>query len=77
MFVSAEAGMIEFKDPQFDRSVILLVRVRWSLANGLSFRTLEEMMAVRGVAFEHLTIHRWVVRYSRDSCYGSICVSAP
>jgi transposase-like protein len=55
--------MIGFKGRQFDRSVILLC-VRWYLAYGLSLRNLEEMMAERGIAVDHATVHRWVVRYS-------------
>jgi transposase-like protein len=54
-----------FKGRQFDRSVILLC-VRWYLAYNLSLRNLEEMMAERGVAVDHATIHRWVVRYAPE-----------
>jgi transposase-like protein len=52
-----------FKGRHFDRSVILLC-VRWYLAYGLSLRNLEEMMAERGVAVDHATIHRWTVHYA-------------
>ncbi|HBN6246002.1 TPA: IS6 family transposase, partial [Clostridioides difficile] len=52
-----------FKGRQFDQSVILLC-VRWYLAYSLSLRDLEEMMAERGVAVDHTTIHRWTVRYT-------------
>ena len=54
-----------FKGRQFDQSVILLC-VRWYLAYGLSLRDLEEMMAERGIAVDHATIHRWVIRYSPE-----------
>lgn len=30
----------------------------------LSLRDLEEMMAERGIAVDHTTIHRWTVRYT-------------
>jgi putative transposase len=64
-----------FKGGQFDRSAILLC-VRWYLAYGLSLRDLEGMMAERGIAVDHATIHRWVVRYSPEhSCSVSICAS--
>ena len=53
------------KGRQFDRSVILLC-VRWYLAYGLSLRDLEEMMAERGIAVDHATIHRWLIRYSPE-----------
>ena len=52
-----------FKGRQFDRSVILLC-LRWYLAYNLSLRDLEEMMAERGIAVDHATIHRWTVRYA-------------
>lgn len=52
-----------FKGRQFDQSVILLC-VRWYLAYKLSLRDLEEMMAERGIAVDHTTIHRWTVRFA-------------
>jgi putative transposase len=54
-----------FKGRHFDRSVILLC-VRWYLAYNLSLRNLEEMMAERGISVDHVTVHRWVVRYSPE-----------
>ncbi|WP_145575117.1 IS6 family transposase [Yersinia mollaretii] len=36
--------------------------VRWYLAYTLSLRNLEEMMAERGIAVDHSTLHRWVIR---------------
>src|SRR6478735_2714414 len=52
-----------FNGRHFDQSVILLC-VRWYLAYNLSLRDLEEMMAERGIAVDHATIHRWTVRYA-------------
>jgi transposase-like protein len=52
-----------FKGRHFDRAVILLC-VRGYLAYNLSLRDLEEMMAERGIAVDHATIHRWAVRYA-------------
>jgi hypothetical protein len=49
-----------FKGRHFDRSVILLC-VRWYLAYNLSLRNLEEMMAQRGIAVDHATVHRWTI----------------
>ena len=54
-----------FKGRHFDRSAILLC-IRRYLAYNLSRRNLEEMMAERGIAVNHATIHRWVVRYSPE-----------
>lgn len=52
-----------FRGRQFDQSVTLLC-MRWYLAYSLSLRDLEEMMAERGIAVDHATIHRWTVRYA-------------
>jgi transposase-like protein len=52
-----------FKGRHFDRSVILLC-VRWYLAYNLSLRNLEEMMAQRGIAVDHATVHRWTIHYA-------------
>ncbi|WP_414475995.1 IS6 family transposase [Microvirga sp. M2] len=52
-----------FKGRHFDRSVILLC-VRWYLANNLSLRNLEEMSAERGTSVDHATVHRWTVHYA-------------
>ena len=41
---------------------IMLVCVRWYAAYALSLRNLEEMMAERGVAVDHATVHRWAVK---------------
>lgn len=35
---------------------------RWYLAYALSLRNLEEMMTERGIAVDHSTLHRWVIR---------------
>jgi transposase-like protein len=54
-----------FKCRHFDRSIILLF-VRCYLAYSLSLRNLQEMMAERGIAVDHATIHRWIIRYSPE-----------
>ena len=41
---------------------VMLVYVRWYAAYPLSLRNLEEMMAERGVAVDHTTVHRWAVK---------------
>ncbi|AKM31680.1 integrase [Pandoraea faecigallinarum] len=41
---------------------VMLQCVRWYVAYSLSSRDLEEMMAERGVAVDHSTIHRWVIK---------------
>src|SRR5476649_615785 len=41
---------------------IMLVCVRWYVAYPLSLRNLEEMMAERGIAVDHSTVHRWAIK---------------
>ena len=41
---------------------VMLVCVRWYAAYPLSLRQIEEMMAERGVAVDHATIHRWAIK---------------
>src|SRR5476649_2620597 len=41
---------------------IMLVCVRWYVAYPLSLRNLEEMMAERGIAVDHSTVHRWALK---------------
>src|SRR6202048_5508290 len=41
---------------------VILTLVRWYLAYPLSLRHLEEMMAERGIAVDHSTVHRWAIK---------------
>lgn len=41
---------------------VILTCVRWYVAYPLSLRHLEEMMAARGVAVDHSTVHRWAIK---------------
>jgi putative transposase len=41
---------------------VMLMCVRWYAAYSLSLRNLEEMMAERGVAVDHATVHRWALK---------------
>ena len=46
------------------RDEIIVLCLRWYLRYPLSYRNLEEMMAERGLAIDHSTIARWVLRYA-------------
>jgi transposase-like protein len=48
---------------RFPREAIVLA-VRWYLGYGLSYRDVDELLAERGVQVEHVTIHRWVRRFT-------------
>jgi putative transposase len=41
---------------------VMLLCVRWYAAYSLSLRNLAEMMAERGIAVDHSTVHRWVIK---------------
>ena len=45
-------------------SEIILLAVRWYLRFGLSYRDLEELLAERGVEVDHVTLNRWVQRFT-------------
>jgi putative transposase len=57
--------MIDFKGSQFEREIILW-GVRWDVAYPLSYRQLEEMMRARGVAVDHSTLNRWVIKHAPE-----------
>jgi transposase, IS6 family len=43
---------------------VITLAVRWYLRYGLSYRDVEELLAERGVAVDHVTIYRWVQRFT-------------
>jgi len=43
---------------------VIVVAVRWYLRFGLSYRDVEELLTERGVEVDHVTIYRWVQRFT-------------
>jgi len=43
---------------------VILLAVRWYLRYGLSYRDVEELLAERGIEVDHVTIYRWVQRFT-------------
>jgi transposase-like protein len=43
---------------------VIVVAVRWYLRFGLSYRDVQELLAERGVEVDHVTIYRWVRRFT-------------
>ena len=41
-----------------------MLAVRWYLGFGLSYRDVEELLAERGVEVDHVTVYRWVLRFT-------------
>jgi transposase-like protein len=48
---------------RFPADVIVLA-VRWYLRFGLSYRDVEELLTERGVEVDHVTVYRWVLRFT-------------
>src|SRR4051794_9737536 len=58
-----QTGSVAFAGFRFPPEVILLA-VRWYLRFGLSYRDLEELLAERGIEVDHVTLYRWVQRFT-------------
>jgi transposase-like protein len=43
---------------------VVLLAVRWYLRYSLSYRDVEELLAERGIEVDHVTIYRWVQRFT-------------
>jgi IS6 family transposase len=43
---------------------VIMLAVRWYLRFGLSYRDVEELLAERGIKVDHVTIYRWVLRFT-------------
>ena len=61
--VMTSSSASAFAGFRFPREVIS-VAVRWYLRYGLSYRDVEELLAERGVNVDHVTIYRWVQRFT-------------
>ena len=48
---------------RFPPAVIVLA-VRWYLRFSLSYRDVEELLTERGVEVDHVTVYRWVLRFT-------------
>ena len=62
---------------RFPREVIS-VAVRWYLRYGLSYRDVEELLAERGITVDHVTVYRWVQRFTPEFIEAArLCRRAP
>jgi transposase, IS6 family len=43
---------------------VITVAVRWYLRYSLSYRDMEELLAERGIEVDHVTVYRWVQRFT-------------
>jgi len=58
--VGIPSGFVGFRFPP----EVILLAVRWNLRYGLSYRDLEELLAERGIEVDHVTLYRWVQRFT-------------
>ena len=63
--MTAHHATSAFAGFRFPREVIS-VAVRWYLRYGLSYRDVEELLAERGVTVDHVTVYRWVQRFTPE-----------
>jgi transposase-like protein len=59
----APSARSAFAGFRFPPDVIVLA-VRWYLRYGLSYRDVEELLVERGVEVDHVTVYRWVLRFT-------------
>jgi transposase-like protein len=43
---------------------VIVLAVRWYLRFGLSYRDVEELLVERGIDVDHVTVYRWVRRFT-------------
>jgi IS6 family transposase len=43
---------------------VIMVAVRWYLRYALSYRDVEELLAERGITVDHVSVYRWVQRFT-------------
>ena len=43
---------------------VITVAIRWYLRYGLSYRDVEELLGERGIEVDHVTVYRWVQRFT-------------
>jgi transposase, IS6 family len=43
---------------------VIVLAVRWYLRFGLPYRDVEEFLSERGVEVDHVTIYRWLLRFT-------------
>src|SRR5881628_1455201 len=56
----AQSAFAGFRFP----SDVIMLAVRWYLRFGLSYRDVEELLAERGIDVDHVTVFRWVQRFT-------------
>jgi transposase-like protein len=58
--LSAPSAFVGFRFP----TEVIVVAVRWCLRYDLSYRDVEELLGERGIEVDHVTVYRWVQRFT-------------
>src|SRR5918997_5909024 len=61
--IASSIPISAFAGCRFPPEVITLV-LRWYLRFGLSYRDVEELLAERGIVVDHVSVYRWVQRFT-------------
>src|SRR3978361_1815526 len=56
---------------------VIMVAVRWYLRYGLSYRDVEELLAERGIEVDHVSVYRWVQRFTPLLAPAARCSPPP
>jgi hypothetical protein len=75
--VTSSGSSSVFAGFRFPREMIA-VAVRWYLRYDLSYRDVEELLAERGVTVDHVTVYRWIQRFTPEFIEAArFCRHAP
>jgi transposase-like protein len=55
---------------------VITLAVRWYLRYGLSYRDVEELLAERGITVDHVSVYRWVQRFTPAADRGGATLPA-
>ena len=58
--VSPRSAFAGFRFP----AEVIMVAILWYLRYGLSCRDVEELLTERGIQVDHITVYRWVHRFT-------------
>jgi transposase-like protein len=58
--LSSRSAFTGFRFP----AEVIVLAVRWYLRYGLPYRDVEELLVERGVEVDHVTVYRWVRRFT-------------
>jgi IS6 family transposase len=50
---------------------VIVLAVRWYLRFALSYRDVEELLTERGIQVDHITVYRWVQRFTPPTTASS------